>query len=143
MPKTLQPKNEIDKKILKARCSGLSFCELNEDDSRVATDKIMFTGAAASGSALPQTEFFAKFIADVLIDFINNFGYEELTLDEILLAIMINADGRTRTISGEHLEQIEFTGVCFNVGYISKILKNYKTLRDSLDRQLENKLNGY
>lgn len=102
----------------------------------------MLRGAAICGCSLPQTEFFAGYIAEELILFIKN-GYEEYTLDEVLLAIRVNSKGGARAPSGLEVEQIPFTGVCFNVNYVSKVLSNYKLLRDYLDRKFENKIDGY
>lgn len=135
--------NENETKILVARQEGESFCELSDLEKRVAVDQIMFRGAAICGCALPQTEVFAKFIAEEFTEYILRFGYEELTLEEILLALRINSYGRIINPAGEDLEQVPFTGNCMNVVYIAKVLKNYKVLRVNLDRRFENMIDGY
>lgn len=139
----MQPQNDTEKKILKARISGDSFCELSELDKRIIIDQIMFRGAAGFGCALPQTEMFAKFVAEELSVFIDDFGYCEFTLEEFLLAIRINANGPIKNPSGNDLEQVVFSGICINVFFISKILRNYKILRDNLDKRIQNIIDGY
>jgi len=121
----------------------LSFCELTEEGERAAIDQIMIRGAAICGCALPQTEFFAGYIAAELSIFINEFGYGELTLDEILLSLRLNSKGGVKYPSGSEVETVAFTGQCINVDYISKVLANYKALRGYLDRKFENEIDGY
>jgi hypothetical protein len=136
--------SKMEVKILQARLDGLSFCQIEGNDLRVATDQIMFKGAAISGCPLPNTEGFAEVIADELISFINEHGYAELTLSEILLAMRLNAEGGNRHPgTGNYMETVAFTGNCFNIMYVSKILSNYILFRNHLDRKFENKINGY
>jgi hypothetical protein len=136
--------SKMEVKILQARLDGLSFCQIEGNDLRVAVDQIMFKGAAISGCPLPHTEGFAEVIADELIYFINEHGYGELTLSEILLSLRLNAQANLRHPGdNSYMEPIEFSGNCFNVTYISKILSNYILFRNHLDRKFENKVNGY
>lgn len=141
--KELKRPTKQDQQIVEARSKGLSFCELSELETRVAIDQIMFRGAAVCGCLLPQTEFFAKIIAEEIASFLLRFGYEELTEAEILLAMHLNAMGKIRNPAGEDFEQVQFSGVSINVVYLGKILKNYKALRDSLDLKIKNQLDGY
>jgi len=103
----------------------------------------MFRGAAICGCTLPQTEIFAKFIAEEIENFILNFGYEEFTESEILLAMQVNAFDKIKNPMGEDLEQVVFSGISFNVVYLAKILKNYKIIRENLDKKIKNQLDGY
>lgn len=141
--KELKRPTKIEVRIIKARSEGLSFCELDGDDQRIAIDQIMFRGAAICGCNLPQTEMFATYVADEISSFILEFGYEELTLNELLLALKINAFGKIKNPAGEDIEQVCFTGNTINVFYLGKILKNYKVLRDNLDRRIQNQIDGY
>jgi hypothetical protein len=116
---------------------------MSELDKRIVIDQIMFRGAAGFGSSLPQTEIFAKFVAEEISIFIDEFGYSEFTLEEFLLALRINSNGPIKNPSGNDLEQVVFSGICINVFFISKILRNYKVLRDNLDRRIQNIIDGY
>lgn len=121
----------------------MSFCELSELESRVAIDQIMFRGAAITGCTLPQTELFAKFIAEEIETFILEMGYGELTEDEILLAMRINAFGKIKNPAGEDFDQVNFMGSSFNVGYLAKVLSNYLALRNNLENRIKNHIDGY
>lgn len=114
-----------------------------KDKLRHSIDQVMFRGAAISGCPLPQTEYFAAYIAEELEIFIKEFGYGILTYKEILLALRLNSKGGLKTPSGLEIDQIAFSGACFNVDYISKILSNYRAIRNFLDRKFENQLDGY
>lgn len=133
----------IDRKIISSRLKGQPFYEFSPDDIRLATDKIMIRGAAICGCALPATEGFAEVISSELSNFIEQFGYNSLTLSEIILALHLNAWGELKYPSGDSIERIEFSGNCFNVVYIAKVLGVYKILRNHLDRKFQNQIDGY
>jgi len=103
----------------------------------------MLRGAAVSGCVVPGTEFFAEIIAEELTAFILEFGYKDLTYDEIILALRINSKGGYKYPTGVDLEPVVFFGNCFNVDYFSKILSNYMVIRTLLDRKLQNVIDGY
>jgi len=121
---------------------GLSFNQI-EDKVRWYIDQIMLRGAAISGCAVPNTEFFAEIIADELLIFILDFGYGDLSYNEILLALRLNAKGGYKYPTGLDLEIVPFFGNCFNIDYFSKVVSNYKIMRGLLDRKLQNYLDGY
>lgn len=135
--------SETEKKIIKSRLTGQPFFEMTKDDVRLATDKIMMRGAAICGCELPKTEGFAEIISNELETHIKAFGYDSLTVSEVILALHLNADGNVRYPSGEFAERVEFSGICFNVVYVAKILGIYKSLRNGLDRKFENQIDGY
>jgi hypothetical protein len=132
-----------EQKIIESRFVGYSFSQLDEDDGKLAVDQIMLRVAAICGCALPNTEFFAKFIAEEITKFILDFGYSDLTLEEILLAFRFNARGGLKYPNGATIDPVFFTGCCVNVDYIAKVLANYMALRTQLDRKLQNKIDGY
>lgn len=129
--------------ILEARHEGLSFCQLSEKDKRYATDNLMLRGAAISGCPLPTTEFFAGYISEELEIFISKFGYEELTLAELLLSLRLNSKNEMKYPSGLEIEAAQFSGNCFNIDFFAKVLKNYMNLRLLLDRKFQNVIDGY
>lgn len=135
--------NTIEKKIIECRVSDKSFCQLSDLEERVATDKIIIEGAAITGCALPQTESFAAAISNQLIKFINEFGYGELTLSEIMLAFLINSKGNYKFPTGTEIDRVKFIGNCINVDFVAEILSNYMSIRNSLDRKFQNEIDGY
>jgi hypothetical protein len=133
----------LELKIINARTKGYSFCQLDENNKKLAVDQIMLRVAAICGCPLPNTEFFAKFIAEEITIFILDFGYQEFTLEEILSAFRFNATGGLKYATGVEIDQVYFTGSCVNVDYIAKVLSNYLIIRKILDRKLQNKIDGY
>lgn len=139
----LPRQTDYEKKIIQARHEGVSFCELSELDQRIAIDQIMFRGAASSGCSLPQTEMFAQFIAEEISKLLLNFGFEEYTLQELLLAFLFNSMGDIKNPTGNDLEQVQFHGNCINLVYLAKVFKNYQVLRNNLDAKLKNLIDGH
>lgn len=135
--------NDFEDKIIRARVESVAFCQIEEKLIKWHIDQIMLKGAAISGCALPNTEFFADVISDEIQAFILEFGYEELSYDEIILALRMNSKGGYRYLNGAELEPISFFGHCFNVDYFSKVLSNYMNVRNLLDRKLQNLIDGY
>jgi hypothetical protein len=116
---------------------------MDDKETKLALDQIMLRGAAMCGCALPNTDFFADFIACELEIFINQYGFTEFTLQEILTALRLNESQNLRFPSGLEIERVVFSGNCFNVAYISKVLGNYSVLRNMFDRKLQNHIDGY
>lgn len=135
--------SDFENKIIEARLQGVSFCQIDDSKIKWHIDQIMLRGAAICGCALPNTEFFADIIGEELLDFILNYGYKELTYQEVLLALRFNAKGGFGLPTGLELEIISFFGNCFNIDYISKVLTNYGKIRTLLDRKLQNVIDGY
>ena len=136
------PLNEVENKIIAARLDSVSFCQIEQSKIRWHIDQIMLKGAAISGCPLPNTEFFADVISDEIKAFILDFGYEELTYAEIILAMRLNSKGGLKYPSGLELETVVFFGNCFNVDYFAKVISNYMTIRNILDRKLQNFIDG-
>lgn len=134
---------EIENSIIDSRLTGLSFSQLSESAVRTAVDQIILKTAAITGCPFPQTEFFAEVLTTTLTEYLTEFGFGELTLEEIILAVKLNAKGGLRFPSGMEVEKVNFSGACFNIDFLSKILSNYMALRNNLDRKLENYIDGY
>lgn len=116
---------------------------MSEDELVWATDQIMIRSVALYGCSLPQSDFLAQFISEETRKFILEFGYPELTLEEILLALMINTKSDIKYPSGNELQPVSFSGVYFNVNFLSKVLDNYSSLRTVLERKIQNHIDGY
>jgi len=134
---------ELEKLIIEARLDGQSFSLMDEVNQRHSCDQIMLKGAAISGCSLPQTDFFAEIISNQICEFIVKFGYGELTLNEIILALQMNAKIGLRYPSGAEVEQSVFIGNCFHVDFLGKVLYNYMSLRNLLDNKFKNVIDGY
>ena len=123
-----------ERMVVEARGKAHSFEDMQKDDREAASDEIMLRIASICGCALPNTDFFAKYISEEIENFIMNFGYSEFTLEEIILAFRLNA-----CVS----DQVHFTGFCVNVDFISKVLSNYSDFRKTLENKIKNKIDGY
>lgn len=134
---------EAEVKILAARSVGLSFCEIKPENRRAIIDQVMLRGAAIYGCTLPQTEFFATFIAEELQSIIEDFGFSELTEAELMLALKLNCISGIKFPGGLEIEKVPFTGGTFNVYFISNVLEKYMRIRNSLDGKIQNQIDGY
>lgn len=143
MPEEKLKLTETEKKIVKCRQSGLSFSQLPEKELRFTADQIILNAAAISGCPTPLTDFFAEVLTSQINEYINEFGFNELTIREIILAFQLNTKGGLRHPSGLEIDKVHFSGNCFNIDFMSGVLTNYLALRNHLDRKLENFLDGY
>jgi hypothetical protein len=134
---------ELERRIIDARLIGLSLNQLESTELKTSADQIMLQAAAITGCPFPQTDFFAGILANTMMDYLKDFGFGELTLEEIILAMKLNTKGGLRLPSGLEVDKVVFTGLCFNVDFLSKILSNYMVFRNSLDRKFENFIDGY
>lgn len=141
--KEIKKLTEVEVKIISARSVGLSFCEIKPSDIRAIIDQVMLKGAAIYGCTLPQTEFFASFIADELEAIILGYGFSELTESEIILALRLNCISGIRFPSGLEIEKVVFSGSTFNVYFISNVLEKYMRIRNMLDSKIKNQIDGH
>jgi len=144
MPETSRSKlTEVEIKILEARQDGFSFAQLDKAHVRLAADKIILKAAAICGCPTPETDFFAEILTTEIDDYINQFGFGELTVSEIILSMRLNTSHNLK--KPPHLEvfAIAFSGACINVDFLSKMLGNYLIYRNSLDRKLQNFIDGH
>jgi hypothetical protein len=135
--------SEVEKKIINARLDGLSLSQLGESDLRLAADEIILKSAYIVGCPTPLTDFYANGLCNEMMEYINQFGFHELTLAEVILAIRLNTKGGLRFPTGVDVEKVVFVGSCFNIDFLSKVLSNYMAFRNILDRKLENQIDGY
>ena len=143
MPRELIKLSKVENLILDARLEGESLCELPADELRIATDQIILNCSAITGSEMPYTELFANVLSEQIVSFLMDFGYPSYTLKEVLLSMTINCTQKFLVSDVVDIDEITFTGRCVNVNFISKVLKNYSMLRNSMDRKLQNFIDGY
>lgn len=134
---------EVDYKVLDARCEGISLFEYSAENLNEQFDEVILRIAAISGAKVPADTFFIEMLKQELIAFLMKFGYSSLTIAEILLAFQINSKINIKYPIGIDVTHVGITGDCINVDYISQVLYPYMTIRNLLDRKLENSINGY
>jgi hypothetical protein len=129
--------------VIDARVSGKTFCQMTDEELTIATNQIILRCSAEVGCDLPFTETFSNILSEQIILFIKNCEYENYTLREILLSSQINMMYPLPSYLAVEIFEVTFSGRCINVSFISKILNNYKTIRNQLDRKLQNSIDGY
>lgn len=134
--------NRKELQIIEARDNG-AISQYEKENLRNEIDTMIPRFSAISGCNLPNTSFFSWFVTDEIMIFLRDFGYSDYSLQEVLLAFRFNSEGGNKYPNGEEVEQIRFTGSCINVDYLSKIMLNYKQMRDLLDKKIKNKIDGY
>jgi hypothetical protein len=131
----------VNSKILKSRLVGLSVSQLDAEVLKTEIDSVVVRVCSIYGIELPRTDMLADVIAKEFLSLILDFGYEDLTIDEIILAFQLNTVG-VKFPSGFDLEIIPFTGVTFNISFAAKILGNYMQVRKIMDGTFRNYLEG-
>ncbi len=143
MKKELKNILPIEILIVDSRVSSESISEMSDADLRVMADKVILECSTTTGCELPFTDFFAEGLSRSMISFLKEFGYDDLSLEEIILALKLNMRHRLKMPSGIEMEEVAFSGRCVNVGFISKVLWNYMQIRNLLDRKFQNHIDGY
>lgn len=133
-----------EKAIIKNRSSGKPFVENEGNDRRHFLDQIIARISASTGCELPGTDFFASILCEEIEGVMIDFGYDILTLSEVVFAIRLNSKpSEMKMPSGIELEPITFSGRTVNSYFLSKIISNYMIVRNLFDRKLQNFLDGY
>lgn len=122
---------------------GKPFSEMSETELQAAADKIILKCSAFTGGEMPFTDFFASILSESIIDFLQRMGYAILNLNEIILSMEMNLSHAHKLPSGIELIQVDFSGRCVNLTFISKVLHNYMVVRNYLDRRFQNFMEGY
>lgn len=143
MRKELANLGNIENLVIDARLTGMSFSEMEDREIRVATDQIILRCSAIVGCDLPFTDMFANVLSEQIISFITKFGYLNYTVKEVLLSMEINLLHPMPGYLAVEIDEVYFSGRGVNVTFISKVLKNYRLIRNQLDRKLQNHIDGY
>lgn len=129
--------------ILEARAMGESFWELEkENDIRHFADRVIIQVSAITGDTLPESELMATAITDEIVSLLNDFGYDELTLAEIVLAARLNYYPSLKNPAGNDFVRAQSVGR-ISVSFLSQVLYNYKILRNFMETEFENKVKGF
>lgn len=141
--KELSNLTQLENLIIDARIDNVSFSSLEGNNLRVACDKIIIKCSAFYGCEMPYTDKFASVLSQEIHHFILTYGYENLSLEEIIIAMEINMNHTLKIPVGIEIQPFEFFGRCVNVSFLSKVLNNYMAIRNLLDRKIQNKIDGY
>ncbi len=117
-------------RILDARKVGYAMLDMSEKESATAATGIIFKVSVICGCQLPTNDHHINALESEFLIFLNEFGYGNLTVEEILLAFRMNSTFKLR-------DKIEIYGAIFNIDYAAKVLRLYIEERYRLDRKAQ------
>lgn len=141
-PKYKNP-SKVEVKIYESRITGVSLTQHIEDTLNHCLTAIIFDISVISGHSLPKQDWMLKSLVKELEVYLLEFGYENLTIAEIILAFRLNCMCKLKYPSGSEVVHTEIFGEHISVDYISRVLNTYFSLRSIFDGQLKNVVNGY
>ena len=116
-------------RIIKARETGCAISDLNKQEYEAALTGIIFNVAAMCGCQLPTHEAHVNALEKEFTIFLKDYGYDNLTPEEILTAFRMNINFQLR-------DKIEIYGALFNIDFAAKVLSQYRNQRWTLDNNL-------
>jgi len=157
----LFPLSEIEKRIIEARSTGLSISEYSDSTIKREIGHMIVKISIISGHKIPHVpeeepkkkksnkkadddddEPLQYILADEVIFFLKEHGYENFTIEELLTAFRINCSSTLKYPSELEATHVNVFGEFMSVDYISQVMKNYWILRERLDRKLCNAVDG-
>lgn len=127
---------QFELKIISSRLDKPDFSSIDEETKKDLIDKFIVDASTIVGCPLPTTELFADSLSVQIIRYLTDFGFGNLTLDELNLALLLNLNGDI----GIDNSVVEFTGKFINVAFLAKVLKRYMIARKIVDGKIINNL---
>lgn len=131
--------NSNESLIIDSRVGDESLFLLGDGAAEAASLPLIRQISVIIGQPLPTPEYL-DLLEKRLASFITKFGYDELTFSELILAFELNAVGYTGEIE---IDVVRSSTKNIGIEYVSKVLENYMQLRKTLDRKIQNQLDGY
>jgi hypothetical protein len=113
-----------------------------DEEMQWSIDQILLRTSAMYGITPLESEMLVQFLSEEIKSIILEFGYGELTLQEVILAMKLNFIN-SRWPSGLEVQSIAFFGDFVSAKFISNVLDVYLNLRHICTRTIENHLDGY
>lgn len=127
-----------EKKIIDLRISGLSVLETPIDESIVLSDLCIFKTSAICGFSLSTSKEFADILNEEFRILLLDFGFSNLTFDEIIMAFRMNARGGYRySGSGDFIQRVNSYSSFFSIDYAAQVLNNYMAIRNAIDSKIK------
>lgn len=127
--------NENDLKIIAARQSGISLCDQTQLQFEASLTGIIFQVSVICGCPLPTHEAHINALEKEFSIFLNDHGYSGLTVDEVLMAFRMNANGELK-------ESVPTYNSIFNIVFAAKVLSQYRDRRGLIDQEAERIFNN-
>lgn len=122
--------NDKELKIIQARQTGISLCDQSPEAFEVSVTGILFQVSVICGCDLPTHEAHVNALEKEFSIFLTDHGYSGLTVEEILVAFRMNANG-------EFPEEVKPYGKIFNIDFASRVLRQYRDKRGYVDSVAE------
>lgn len=122
--------NDKELKIIQARQTGISLCDLTPELFDVSITGILFQVSVICGCDLPTHEVHVNALEKEFSIFLTDHGYSGLTVEEILVAFRMNANG-------EFPKEVKPYGKVFNIDFASRVLRQYRDKRGFVDSVAE------
>lgn len=106
-------------------------------------DELLLQSSAIHGVKPPDSQLFSEIISTEIEEMITSGGFSSLGYEEILFAIRLNAWHDFDLPGSLDVERIKFFGAFISPDFLSRVLKNYVTIRNFLDRKLKNFIDGF
>lgn len=106
-------------------------------------DELLLVASSVHGVNPPASLSFSQVVSNEIHTMVMEGSFSELGYPEVLLAIRLNGRNDIKFPAGLDLEKIKFFGSFVSVDFISQILMNYMTVRNLIDRKIQNHIDGY
>lgn len=121
--------NKEEELIIASRQVGNPLTKFSENEFDAALTGIIFNISVICGCELPTHESHIVALEKEFTIFLKEFGYSNLTIEEILTAFRMNSNFQLK-------EKVETYGKVFNVDFASKVLSLYRQRKGELDYKL-------
>ncbi len=135
--------SEVEKKIVQAREAGLAISQLEIAELTEILGDVLINISVITGHKTPTNELYLELLIEELKVYLYEYGFDNLTIQEIILAFRLNCKCNFRYLSGDYAEPISIFGEYISVDYVSRVLHTYLTFRNILDSNLKNIVDGY
>lgn len=132
--------NDFEKKIIQDRINGVAVCDTPEKQLSLMSEVSIFKISAICGFTLTANEKFADVLNEEFLLFLKDYGYSNLSFDEIVSAFRLNAKGWYRFPGGDTMPTVLPYSTFFSINYAGQVLACYMRLRQCLDSKLINDL---
>lgn len=128
--------------IVKKRDNERAISEIEEPERLKELSVVLLKISVFLGVSLPSNELLLEMLTSLFQDSLINFGYENLSLKELLFAFELNKQNVLKDEQGDLIKEVEDPFKSLNIGYTSKVLKNYMIARNLLDAKAKNVIYG-
>ncbi len=121
----------------------MSISQIEVADLTEILGDVLINISVITGHKAPANELYLELLIEELKVYLYEYGFDNLTIQEIILAFRLNCKCNFRYPSGDYAEPVSIFGEYISVDYVSRVLHTYLTFRNILDSNLKNIIDGY